>query len=61
MSMLYNILKFLHVSAVIIWLGAVITLAVLFVRLARERETGAFQLLARQAEFIGKSLIGPAA
>jgi len=59
--MLYNVLKFLHVSAVIIWLGAVITLAVLFVRLTRERETGALQLLARQAEFIGKSLIGPAA
>lgn len=61
MSMLYNILKFLHVSAVIIWLGAIITLAVLFVRLAREREAGALQLLARQAEFIGKALIGPAA
>ncbi len=61
MSMLYSILKFLHVSAVIVWLGAVITLAVLFVRLAREREAGGLRLLARQAEFVGKSLIGPAA
>jgi uncharacterized membrane protein len=61
MSTLYSILKFLHVSAVIIWLGAIITLAVLFVRLASERESGSLQLLARQAEFVGKALIGPAA
>ena len=61
MSTLYIILKFLHVSAVIIWLGALITLAVLFARLAREREAGALQLLARQAEFVGRTLIGPAA
>ncbi|HET7551771.1 MAG TPA: DUF2269 family protein [Gemmatimonadaceae bacterium] len=61
MPMLYSILKFLHVSAVIIWLGAIITLAVLFVRLARERESGALQLLARQSEFVGKALIGPSA
>lgn len=61
MSTLYNILKFLHVSAVIIWLGAIITVAVLFARLAREREIGALQFLARQAEFVGRALIGPAA
>ena len=61
MSTLYSILKFLHVSAVIVWLGAMITLAVVFARLARERETGAMQLLARQSEFVGRALIGPAA
>ena len=61
MSTLYSILKFLHVSAVIVWLGAMITLAVVFARLARERESGAMQLLARQSEFVGRTLIGPAA
>lgn len=61
MSTLYSILKFLHVSAVIIWLGALITLAVLFARLASQREAGGLRLLSQQAAFIGKSLIGPAA
>lgn len=61
MTMLYSILKFLHVSAVIIWLGAVITLAVLFARLASETEAGAIPLFARQAEFVGRAVIGPAA
>jgi uncharacterized membrane protein len=61
MSMLYSTLKFVHVIAVVIWLGAMITLAVLFARLVRERESGALQLLARQSEFVGRALIGPAA
>ncbi len=61
MSTLYSILKFLHVSAVIVWLGALITMAVLFARLASQREAGALQHLTRQAEFMGKALIGPAA
>lgn len=61
MSMMYSILKFLHVSAVIVWLGAVITVAVLFARISREREAGALQLLARHAQFLGKALIGPSA
>lgn len=61
MSMLYSTLKFVHVIAVIIWLGAMITLAVLSARLVREREPGALQLLASQFEFVGRALIGPAA
>lgn len=61
MFTLYNCLKFLHVCAVIVWVGGVVTLVVVNARLARERETAALQALSRQAEFLGKALIGPAA
>jgi uncharacterized membrane protein len=61
MFTLYNALEFLHVCAVIVWVGGVITLVVVNARLAREREAAALQALSSQGEFLGKALIGPAA
>lgn len=61
MFTLYNLLKFLHVCAVIVWVGAVVTLVVVNARLLREREGVALQLLSRQGELLGKTLIGPSA
>lgn len=61
MFTLYNALKFLHVCAVIVWVGGVVTLVVVNARLARERDGAALQLLSRQGEFLGKALIGPGA
>ncbi|HEX7049195.1 MAG TPA: DUF2269 family protein [Longimicrobiales bacterium] len=61
MFTLYNLLKFLHVTAVIVWIGGMIALAVVNARLAREREHAALQVLSRQGEFLGKALMGPSA
>ena len=61
MFSLYNSLKFIHVCAVIVWVGGALTLVVVNARLAREREGVALQALSRQAEFLGRSLLGPGA
>lgn len=57
----YSFLKFLHISAVIIWVGGVIMLGVVNARLAREREGAALAALSRHGRFFGRTLIGPSA
>jgi uncharacterized membrane protein len=60
--MAYNLLKFLHVASVIVWLGSVTTLTMLNARLVRESAAGAGQaMLARQSAFLGRAVVGPAA
>lgn len=61
MFTLYNVLKFVHICAVIVWVGGVIALVVVNARLVREEEDAALQALSRQGEFFGKTLIGPSA
>lgn len=58
---LYSIFKFLHVVAVIVWLGSLFTVSVVTARVAREGNQSAMASLARQSEFLGRSVIGPAA
>jgi uncharacterized membrane protein len=55
----YNLFKFLHVVAVIVWVGGVITLAIVNARLARERDGAAAQALARHSAFFGQRVVGP--
>lgn len=55
----YNLFKFLHVVAVIVWVGGVITLAIVNARLARERDRAAAQALARQSAFFAQRVVGP--
>lgn len=57
----YNLFKFVHISAVIVWMGGAIVLAVLNARLVRERDEAALGALGRQAEFLGRTLMGPSA
>jgi len=58
--MLYSALKFLHVASVIVWVGGVITLTFLNMRLARTRDEGTLAALASASEFYGRAVIGPA-
>ena len=58
---LYSIFKFLHIVAVIVWLGSLFTTSVVTARVAREGNQSAMASLARQSEFLGRSVIGPAA
>jgi uncharacterized membrane protein len=60
--MTYNLFKFLHVASVIVWLGALSTLTVLNMRLARDSVDHAGQAsIAREAAFLGRAVVGPAA
>jgi uncharacterized membrane protein len=58
---LYSLFKFLHVIAVIVWIGGVVTLNVLTARLAREQNGAVLASLSRQAAFYGRAVLGPAA
>lgn len=58
---LYSLLKFLHIVAVIVWIGGVVTLNILGVRLAREQNRAVLVALSRQAALYGRTVIGPAA
>ncbi|MGH2542598.1 MAG: DUF2269 family protein [Ardenticatenaceae bacterium] len=61
MFTIYSLFKFLHVAAVIVWVGGVFTLVVLNARLAREQNRSAQMALSEQSEFFGSRVIGPAA
>ena len=58
---IYTLFKFLHVAAVIVWVGGVATLSLITARLAREQDQAALLALLRQASFYGRAIIGPAA
>jgi uncharacterized membrane protein len=57
----YSVFKFVHVVAVIVWVGGVVTLTVLGARLARERNGVVVAALSRQAALYGRTILGPAA
>jgi uncharacterized membrane protein len=57
----YNVLKFLHVAAVIVAVGGVVALSVINARLGREGDRAVLASVARQSVFYGKVVITPAA
>jgi uncharacterized membrane protein len=61
MANFFTLFKFVHVTAAIFWIGGVAALAVLNARLAREEDRVALAVLLRQANFIGRAILGPAA
>jgi uncharacterized membrane protein len=58
---LYLLFKYVHVVAVIVWIGGVCTLTVINARLAREPDQAVVAALVRQSGFYGAAVIGPAA
>jgi uncharacterized membrane protein len=58
---LYNLFKFVHVAAVIVWIGGMVTLGVINVRVTREGDRAALSSLSRQSAFFGSAIIAPAA
>jgi uncharacterized membrane protein len=57
----YNLFKFLHLVAVIVWIGGALTLGILNVRVRRTRDRSAMAALGQQSAVLGRTLIGPAA
>ncbi len=56
----YNVLKFVHVTAVIVWVGGVVVLGVVGERLAKEPNGAALRVLGAESELFGRSIQGPA-
>jgi uncharacterized membrane protein len=61
MFSIYTLFKFIHVAAVIIWIGGVCVLTLINARLAREKEPAGLLSLSRLSNFYGRAVIGPAA
>lgn len=57
----YTLLKFLHVVAVIIWLGGITLITLLNARLVSSRDRSVALTLAKQNQQLGLRIIGPAA
>ena len=57
----YTLLKFVHVAAVIIWIGGTGALGIVTARLANERDRAAVGTLVAHAAFYGRVIIAPAA
>jgi uncharacterized membrane protein len=58
---LYNLFKFMHIAAVIVWIGGMVTIGVINARVTRENDRAALSSLSRQSAFFGSAIIGPAA
>jgi uncharacterized membrane protein len=56
----YLLLKFVHVAAVIAWVGGVFALIVLNARAANSGDAAARAALGRQSESFGRTVLGPA-
>lgn len=58
---LADILKLVHIVAVIVWIGGEIMLSVLFARARSARDEGALRGLLSQGSFLGRAVFSPAA
>jgi len=61
MDAVYNLFKFLHIVAAIVWIGGVITAAIINALVAREKDRTALAAVARQSRVHGIVVLGPAA
>lgn len=61
MFTLYNFFLFLHVAAISLWVGGTVTLTILNARLAGREGAVGTSLMAREGQFIGQRMMGPAA
>jgi uncharacterized membrane protein len=61
MFTVYTLFKFLHIAAVILWLGGVATLTLLNLRLLNASDKHALLPVLRLGQFLGRAIIGPAA
>jgi len=57
----YNVLKYIHVLSVVIWIGGLTGLAVVIWRIAKERNRAALIPLLKHGASYGQLVVGPAA
>ena len=61
MFTIYNLFKFLHVVAVIVWIGGVVTVGILNARIGRTGNRSAMAALGQQSAVLARTLLGPSA
>jgi uncharacterized membrane protein len=61
MFTLYNLFLFIHIVAVVVWLGGLTALVILDLKLAAERDAAGIVAVSRAGEFFGQAVVGPAA
>lgn len=59
--MIYLLCKFVHICAAVVWIGSLVTVYVINLRLRGTAQRPLQAALARQGEFLGARLMGPAA
>jgi uncharacterized membrane protein len=59
--MVYDLFKFIHVAAVIVWVGGVVAIFVMNARVTRSGEPQAQAVLAGQSRAFGQKVMGPVA
>ena len=59
MFTLYNLFKFIHIVAVIVWIGGIVTAGILNARVARTRDRAAMAALGQQSAVLGRMVLGP--
>jgi uncharacterized membrane protein len=60
MPSLYFSLKFIHVAAVIFWIGGIAALTIMVLRAGREENPSALVTMMGMSQFFGQRVIGPA-
>ena len=60
MASVYLLVKFLHIISSTIWIGGIVAMAILIVRIAREADPTLLVALTREARFYGGAVITPA-
>lgn len=61
MPTVYTTFKFLHVAAVIVWIGGVLAVSILNARVSREQDASVMASLGQASRFFGGAVVGPAA
>ncbi len=61
MSEWYLLVKFLHVTFVVVWVGGLVCITVMNAVLTRAAESDTLRVLSRQTELFGKAVLGPVA
>ena len=60
MDTLYLLLKFLHITSVIVWLGGLLTLSIVTARIARGGDRAAVAALGQANEYFGQRVVSVA-
>ncbi len=59
--MVYPLVKFIHISAAIIWIGSIVIMSVFNFQMARKKDIAGLISLSKHEVFLGKFVIGPSA
>lgn len=58
---IYELFKFLHIAAVIVWIGGLVAIGIINARVARHRDAPAMTALIEASAFFGRTVVAPAA